>query len=193
MRARVTTPAALCAPVFALALTVSLNGCGGGATSPGDDAGGGGDDAGSADTGEFSTPSTCSSGSTWTRGDVGSSFMHPGLACIACHLGDRRAPNFGFAGTVYPTGHEPDDCDGVNGFDRDVHVIVTDALGNVQDVQMNDVGNFYSTATVALPITAELVYEGRTRAMTTPVTSGDCNACHTETGTDGAPGRLLVP
>lgn len=72
-------------------------------------------------------------------------------------------------------------------------MVVTDATGAVQDVQINDVGNFYSITGVTLPITAELRYQGRTRAMTTPADSGDCNSCHTDAGTNDAPGRLLVP
>jgi len=29
--------------------------------------------------------------------------------------------------------------------------------------------------------------------MPIPAPHGDCNACHTETGTMGAPGRVLAP
>jgi predicted CXXCH cytochrome family protein len=29
--------------------------------------------------------------------------------------------------------------------------------------------------------------------MTTAVPSGDCNSCHTQTGTNNAPGRIALP
>jgi len=29
--------------------------------------------------------------------------------------------------------------------------------------------------------------------MTAPQTSGDCNGCHTQTGANGAPGRITLP
>lgn len=178
-----------------LPLSLAIAGCDAGTgTSPGDDAAVAAADANDVDAwDEFQTPETCTSGAMWTHGDIGSSFMHPGRACIDCHATDRRAPTFSFAGTIYPSGHEPDDCNGVNGFDQDVHVVVTDATGAVQDVQINDVGNFYGLDAVTLPITAELRYQGRVRAMTTPAASGDCNSCHTDAGTNAAPGRLLVP
>ena len=33
----------------------------------------------------FDTPTVCTSGTMWTRGDRGSASMHPGGACITCH------------------------------------------------------------------------------------------------------------
>src|SRR6185369_17553767 len=59
----------------------------------------------------FAAAPTCTSGMTWTRGDHGSSVMNPGRACLACHAAN-HGPAFTIAGTVYPTGHEPDLCDG---------------------------------------------------------------------------------
>jgi len=29
--------------------------------------------------------------------------------------------------------------------------------------------------------------------MLTPLMTGDCNSCHTETGTNNAPGRIMLP
>ena len=39
--------------------------------------------------------------------------MRPGHACITCHTQEDEGPVFAFAGTVYPTGHEPNECYGV--------------------------------------------------------------------------------
>jgi hypothetical protein len=142
----------------------------------------------------YATPSMCSSNQTWTHGDIGSVLMHPGDACITCHRTHFNAPSFAFAGTVYPTAHEPTNCDGADGLDGDeMHVIVTDANGTVQDVLANQAGNFYSYNTIRFPITAVVTYQGRTRAMTTPASSGDCNSCHTENGDNAAPGRIMLP
>lgn len=61
----------------------------------------------------------------------------------------------------------------------------------------NSAGNFYSTnPNVALPYTVQLTYQGRERDMTglvTAPTDGDCNGCHTADGTNGAPGRIMLP
>jgi hypothetical protein len=46
---------------------------------------------------------------------------------------------------------------------------------------------------IATPFTAEVIYQGQSVSMTTPQTSGDCNSCHTESGANGAPGRIVVP
>jgi hypothetical protein len=43
------------------------------------------------------------------------------------------------------------------------------------------------------PYTAKVIVDGLERAMVTPQVSGDCNACHTEAGANGAPGRVRTP
>jgi hypothetical protein len=40
---------------------------------------------------------------------------------------------------------------------------------------------------------AKLTYLGRERIMATAQTSGDCNLCHTQSGTSAAPGRIILP
>jgi cytochrome c553 len=138
----------------------------------------------------FATPSVCSSGSYWKDGEGPK--MRPGDTCVSCHAREEDAPKFNVGGTVYPTGHEPNLCDGVRG----VTVELTDANGAVHTYETNSAGNFsnFEEAQVAMPYTAKLVASnGRTRSMLTPQTSGDCNSCHTEAGTQGAPGRILMP
>jgi hypothetical protein len=193
-----------CAWLVALVALV-VCGCGtdvspgiGGKTGP--DAGsvgsGTGSDSGSATgSGSGSAPSdpldaapTCTSGTYYIATGAGSPTMHPGDACIACHAQQNgEAPSFTLAGTVYPTGHEPDDCDGFGGM---AQVVVTDANGAVYTLTPNAVGNFYTTAAVAFPITAKVVDSGSERGMTTPQTVGDCNGCHTQSGSNSAPGRI---
>lgn len=31
-----------------------------------------------------------------------------------CHTAEREGPRYPITGTLYPTGHEPNDCNGVN-------------------------------------------------------------------------------
>ena len=131
----------------------------------------------------------CTSGQSWTGGSEGSSRMNPGEACISCHEQRNEGPRFAIAGTVYPTGHEPDTCNGTGA----AQVIVTDAAGRTQTLTPNSAGNFSSRSSLTLPYTAKVVANGLTRAMSAAQTSGDCNACHTQNGANGAPGRITLP
>jgi hypothetical protein len=43
-------------------------------------------------------------------------------------------------------------------------------------------------------VTTRVEYNGQVRKMLTPLaTTGNCNACHTEAGTQNAPGRIMLP
>ncbi|MFT3921125.1 MAG: hypothetical protein QM778_01190 [Myxococcales bacterium] len=138
---------------------------------------------------DFDVADVCTSGRFWTRGY--SETMHPGHACISCHSMNVSRPQFKIAGTVYPTAHEPNDCDAAN--PADVRVEIIGANGQVSALSANEVGNFFSLNAVALPYTARVTSQGRVRAMRSPQRSGDCNACHTQRGDNGAPGRILLP
>lgn len=137
----------------------------------------------------FAVDPTCTSGRTW-GGDEGPG-MDPGRACIACHKAEREGPQFTIAGTVYPTGHEPDNCYGSSG--GDITVEITGADGATLMLRPNGSGNFYSSTAVMTPFTAKVIANGRERVMVTPQTNGDCNACHTQAGTMDAPGRIVLP
>jgi len=150
----------------------------------------GGADAGPPD--PLGATPTCTSGTTWTGGNNGSAVMNPGRACIACHAGNGEAPQFAIAGTVYPTGHEPDLCNGANGTNG-AHVVIVDAANHTVTLTPNAAGNFSYTGTLATPYTAKVTYQGRERIMPAAQTSGDCNSCHTQNGTNGAPGRITLP
>ena len=141
----------------------------------------------------FAVPATCSSKVTWKGGSrQGSGSMDPGMPCIDCHSTSDRAPIFGVAGTLYPTAHEPDLCNGANG-SVGAKVVVTDANGLAVTLYPNAAGSFYYQDTIATPYTAKVIYMGRERAMATAQTSGDCNSCHTQYGAMSAPGRILLP
>ena len=137
------------------------------------------------------TALVCTSGKTWTMGNTKSPEMHPGFACNACHqvLG---GPNLRIAGTVYPTLHEPNDCDG-KGPPPNLTVIITDKTGKVTNMPVNAAGNFYTQVKINPPYKAKITDGVKTRSMNGSVTSGDCNSCHTETGANAAPGRIQTP
>jgi hypothetical protein len=119
---------------------------------------------------------------TWTGVDGAN--MAPGYACVSCH-------SFSLAGTIYPTAHEANNCDGASA--GGISVVITGADGQTLSLTPNSAGNFYSTMLVSLPFTAKVVGAGGTRAMLTAQTSGDCNSCHTVAGASGAPGRIMIP
>lgn len=137
--------------------------------------------------------SVCTSGTFWTSTSKGSS-MQPGRACITCHESQEDDPVVWIGGTVYPTLREPDTCYGIAG---GATVVLTDATGRVVQLPVGPTGNFSlraeSSAPLTMPFRAKVVRNGVERAMATPQSSGDCNACHTEKGANGAPGRILVP
>lgn len=146
----------------------------------------------------FDVEPMCSSGVVW-QGDEGQR-MDPGQACINCHANDQEeeGPIYAFAGTLFPTGHEPDNCYGVDGTVADVYVEVGDANGQSHVMSVNSAGNFFAMPWQLPdgfdpPWTAKVVADGLERAMVGTITSGDCNVCHTQDGTENAPGRIILP
>jgi hypothetical protein len=121
--------------------------------------------------------------------------MNPGQACIQCHS-KQGGPPFTIAGTVFPTGHVPDTCLPTSAQSANLtkaQVVITDKNNQTLTLPVNANGNFYTNQAVATPFTARVVYQGKQRAMATPQTSGDCNSCHTDPGTNNAPGRIALP
>jgi len=139
--------------------------------------------------GPFDGPTVCTSGTTWTGGNHESPLMHPGGACITCHTSSREAPRLQIGGTVYPTGHEPNDCNGATS----ASVEVTDAQGKVTTLPVNAAGNFFTTSPIAFPIHVAVVADGKRRSMNSSPPTGNCNSCHTQDGANMAPGRIALP
>lgn len=186
-----------------------LLGCGDD-TNTGDgatDTGGPGSSSGDASSGDASSGSggggsgaadVCTSKQFWTMGELESPLMHPGRACLTCHatvVGEDVKDMFAIAGTVFPSLHEVDDCDGASG--AGLQVVITTADDQVLTLPVNAAGNFMydqlELGPVAFPIHARVVRGDLEVAMATPQMTGDCNSCHTEQGTNGAPGRILSP
>lgn len=149
----------------------------------------------------YDTPTKCTSGQNWTGGNRGSSSMRPGGACISCHdMSGGEAPHFAIGGTVYPSAHEPNDCNGTSSSSSGpVTVQITEANGTKHTLTVNSVGNFSYRGTIATPYTAQVNAGSAVRVMTHTQTSGDCNSCHTESGASTvqgaapAPGRIMAP
>lgn len=142
----------------------------------------------------FGAPAKCTSGNMQGPEEGGS--MAPGYACMSCHGGagsggDGEQSGFTIAGTVYPSAHEPNDCQssGVSGS----VVQITDANNQVLTLQVGASGNFYTGQPIALPYSAKLIFQGKERPMAAKQQSGDCNSCHTQAGAGNAPGRVLLP
>jgi hypothetical protein len=125
----------------------------------------------------------CTSGRRYQGGNGPQ--MRPGRTCQGCH-------NFAIAGTVFPTLHEPDNCNGASGGGQ-VSVVITDANGMTITLPVNNVGNFYMRGQIARPFKAKVVVGGKERAMVLPQMVGQCNSCHTTDGTSLAPGRIMLP
>jgi hypothetical protein len=141
----------------------------------------------------YDTPVVCTSAGYWTQGNEESPNMNPGEPCISCHTSEREGPDLTIAGTLYPTAHEPDDCNGAAS--SGTYVKVTDAAGRVFELTPRSSGNFMLEEPDAftMPYTARVVSPDGERVMVAKQHDGDCNACHTESGDDGAPGRIMVP
>jgi len=138
---------------------------------------------------------TCTAQQWWKyAGDTESASMHPGRACIDCHTREGEGPRFSYAGTVYPSVVDSDDCRGVQGVEVEILDDGDQVLGRTTT---NAAGNFAWRKTALAfhaGYRARLTYQGRSREMTLPqATSGDCNTCHGASGTDGAPGRMVAP
>jgi hypothetical protein len=169
------------------------------ATDGGTTGGGTGSDGGTpvtdgGGTTDAGNPTACTSGTYWKNGNNGDPAMNPGLACNACHQ-VMGGPNLAFAGTVYTNSHEPDLCNG-KAPPPTLTVIVTDVMGNTQNITVNSAGNFQTrraSPPLKAPFHAKVTDGTKTRAMVGSVTSGDCNSCHTQAGKNGAPGRIMAP
>jgi hypothetical protein len=68
-----------------------------------------------------------------------------------------EAPRLQIGGTVYPTGHEPNDCYGATS----AAVEVTDANGQVTSLPVNESGNFLTSQAIAFPIHVAVVANGK--------------------------------
>jgi hypothetical protein len=174
---------------------VGGNGSGNGSASDGSSGAGSSDGGAPVSLDGFVAPApdggNCIVGQSGVLGLVPAATMAPGTACIACHT----ATNAGvlhIAGTVYNDYHEADLCLGVT----DVKVQIADAQGTLHMLDVNSSGNFVAnglTDNFPSPWSVAVVRGSLSRPMVGKVMSGDCNSCHTATGAQAAPGRIIAP
>jgi len=137
----------------------------------------------------YNTPTVCTSKTTYRGGE--NIDMRPGEACATCHQ-VRGGPRYTISGTVYPTAHEPNGCNGTTA--KNLTVVVTDKNGKVVNVPVDtSSGNFGSRTNIAPPFSVVVTDGTNSRAMAGTLTAGDCNTCHTEKGLNSAPGRVMAP
>ena len=115
-----------------------------------------------------------------------SPLMQPGQDCFQCH--GQTAQTWSAAGTVFGAAESATSA-GVAG----TKIYLTDADGRAFTLTSNPSGNFYTAEALKFPLHAEAEVNGVRMAMSTPVTSGSCNSCHTQPPQNDAPGRLFVP
>jgi hypothetical protein len=146
----------------------------------------------------FSAAPRCTSGELWHRNRQEGPEHLPGSPCNRCHHEDNaasghgEAPIFNFAGTVYPTAHEPELCIAPAGMGG--QVVVVYESGQVAIAPINATGNFMHHAEAnAGAYLAKVIWNGRERQKRNPQTEGDCNTCHSAEGHEGAPGRFVLP
>ncbi len=134
-------------------------------------------------------PAKCTSGASW-KGEEGP-LMQPGGDCIGCHASG-EGPKYDIAGTVMGALDDDLNCNGPSG----VQVEITDANNQVITLTTNAAGNFFHEAngsTLAFPIKAKVIKDGKENAMSAAQATGACNSCHGNPPTAGAPGRILAP
>lgn len=134
----------------------------------------------------------CAAKLKWSGGDDESPFMNPGMDCVGCHKAEGEGPIFQVAGTVFGVQSDPDLCQGKSA----IQVEVVDKLGTAVTLTTNEAGNFYldnhGGTQLTLPFHVRVRAGGKEKVMMSPVSNGSCNACHTASGKNGAPGRIFL-
>jgi hypothetical protein len=121
-----------------------------------------------------------------TCGGEGSNML-PGADCVSCHSrnsGEDEAPVWSVAGTAFADLYGGEPLSGAT-------VRITDADGVVTELTTNRVGNFYTSAHVAKPYSAEIEVNGQIQSMSASQDEGGCNSCHACAGAAG--GKLRGP
>lgn len=133
----------------------------------------------------------CSDGATASDPTAPGPLMRPGEQCLSCHRAGGQAGEkpWTAAGTVF---------DGAGASSTGVAgavIEITGADGKVESLTTNEVGNFYTAAPIAKPMTLRIRHAGKSADMPIPLNAdGACNACHSANDPiGGAAGRIRVP
>jgi hypothetical protein len=115
--------------------------------------------------------------------------MLPGSDCLSCHseglMPKHDEPDkwFGIGGTIFT------DASGEQGLEGAI-IRITDANGDVTELNSESSGNFHSATVPVPPLRAEVEVNGVVRKMGTQVETGACSSCHQ---CEGEGGGKLVP
>lgn len=109
----------------------------------------------------------------------GGANMQPGSNCLSCHTGG-DAGRFTAAGTVFAGGGN--NAAGLAG----AVVTIVPRTGATVTLTTNSVGNFYTSATLDLPLAISVSSGGHTSIMSGTASSGACGSCHKPAGTAAA-------
>lgn len=137
---------------------------------------------------------TCKSEKYWDGvEDGGDVSMHPGVPCLACHYENGVDGGlFTAAGTVFASYHEQDECRPEPVTGGKVEILFEDG-GLSHTITVDKSGNFINRVPMPIPYRAQVTLNGKTRRMVAAQSVVDCNSCHTATGAQKAPGRIIWP
>ncbi len=110
---------------------------------------------------------------------------NPGQPCLTCHGPGGEGPRFTLGGTIFSTAQGGVAVAGAT-------VVVVDANNVTTRLISASNGNFYSNATLALPLRVSASKCPETKPMIGAIASaqdGDCNSCHQP----GTSGRIYLP
>ena len=137
------------------------------------------------------TGDPCRTAQWWVNQTSQSAAMVPGGECIQCHR-QQGGPSYAIAGTIMGDYNDAENCRGV----PTALVEIIGADGVVTRLTSNSAGNFYLSARssrIVMPYTARVTMNGRSYAMETETSNGDCNSCHTPGGNGDTQGRIVFP
>jgi hypothetical protein len=113
--------------------------------------------------------SGCAAEETTACGDPGGSTMCPGSDCLGCH-------SFKVAGTVFASASSTSPLSGAT-------VTISPSSGADVVLTSNSAGNFYTSASLAFPLSVTVSKGVAATSMGPLVTAGNggCNSCHDAT------------
>lgn len=102
----------------------------------------------------------------------GSNGMNPGQACLSCHKNRPANQRWTVAGNLYDSASGAKALSGAT-------ITITDANKTVITLVTGSDGAFFTTKSVAFPVTVSASKCPDTQTMPTSPDNGDCNNCHT--------------
>ena len=117
--------------------------------------------------------------------------MRPGWNCLSYHRENGKAATkvWSAAGTVYESA-DAEPCDGSPGVDV---VFFAPSGAEVERIRTNAAGNFFTNRVFPDGFRVGVERDGKLVMMPIPPPAGSCNACHSDSPTGEALGRIRAP